>query len=229
MTDKEIIEKVNTVLEKIDAFFHGLEPSLKKAVSRDTYFEQHPEITDHKNFNFSLSGDDIVNQKIPYNAAGCTGRAKLFSKYAQEIGLKDFGIIVAAKKEDIKNKKSGKMIGGHQLIAIKLSDGLHMIDPGMGKSYPKAQIDGVCKVGTNIDAVGHNQKDYVISAILEPSEYDSIKTYKQIESLYLRGGFDAGINKIKEKTQIKLLPIDCFNQKTNNSTINPNKEKMLDF
>ena len=53
-TDKEIIEKVNIVLEKIDAFFHGLEPSLKNAISRDTYFEPHPEITDHKNFNFSL-------------------------------------------------------------------------------------------------------------------------------------------------------------------------------
>ena len=72
-TDNEIIEKVNIVLKKIDDFFHGLEPSLKNAVSRDAYFEQHPEITDHVNYNFSLSGDDIVEQKIPYNAAGCTG------------------------------------------------------------------------------------------------------------------------------------------------------------
>ena len=53
-TDKDIIEKVNIVLKKIDDFFHGLEPSLKNAISRDKYFEQHPEITDHKNFNFSL-------------------------------------------------------------------------------------------------------------------------------------------------------------------------------
>lgn len=104
MTDKEIIEKVNIVLEKIDTFFHGLEPSLKNAVSRDAYFEQHPEITDHVNYNFSLSGDDIINQKIPYNAAGCTGRAKLFSKYAQEIGLKDFSIVATEKKKILKTK-----------------------------------------------------------------------------------------------------------------------------
>lgn len=205
MTDKEIIKKVNIILEKIDTFFHGLEPSLKNAISRDTYFEQHPEITDHKNFNFSLSGDDIVEQKIPYNAAGCTGRAKLFSKYAQEIGLKDFSIVVTAKKEDIKNKNSGKMIDGHQLVAIKLSDGLHMIDPGKGKTYEKAQIDGVCKVGEDIDAVGYNQKDYVISAVLEPSEYDNIKTYEQMKRLYIIGAFKAGRNKIENritKTQI---------------------------
>lgn len=198
--DKEIIEKVNIVLEKIDTFFHGLEPSLKSAISRDEYFEQHPEITDHKNFNFSLSGDDIINKKIPYNVAGCTGRAKLFSKYAQEIGLQEFNIVATAKKEGIKNKNSGKMIDGHQLVAIKLSDGLHMIDPGKGKTYQKAQIDGACRVGENIDAVGNNQKDYVISAILNPSEYDNIKTYKQVESLYLQGGFNVGAGKIKEKT-----------------------------
>lgn len=213
MTDKEIIEKVNIVLGKVDAFFHDLEPSLKNAISRDIYFEQHPEITDHKNFNFSLSGDDIINQKIPYNAAGCTGRAKLFSKYAQEIGLQDFGIVVAAKKDDIKNKNSGKMIDGHQLVAIKLSDGLHIIDPGMGKAYERAQIDGVCKVGENIDAVGHNQKDYVISAILEPSEYNNIKTYKQMENLYLQGGFNAGINKIKEKAVNKIIANRLFQSK----------------
>ena len=92
------------------------------------------------------------------------------------------------------------MIDGHQLVAIKLSDGLHMIDPGKGKTYEKAQIDGICKVGENIDAVGHNQKDYVISAILKPSEYDNIKTYKQMESLYLQGSFNVGAGKIKEKT-----------------------------
>lgn len=198
-TDKDIIEKVNIVLKKIDDFFHDIEPSLKNAISRDEYFEQHPEITDHKNFNFSLSGDDIINQKIPYKAAGCTGRAKLFSKYAQEIGLKDFSIVATAKKEDIKNKNSGKTINGHQLVSIKLSDGLHMIDPGKGKTYEKAQIDGICKVGENIDAVGHNQKDYVISAILEPSEYDNIKTYEQMKRLYIGGAFKAGKNKIENR------------------------------
>ena len=200
-TDKDIIEKVNIVLKKIDDFFHDIEPSLKNAISRDEYFEQHPEITDHKNFNFSLSGGDIVEQKIPYNAAGCTGRAKLFSKYAQEkeIGLKDFSIVATAKKEDIKNKNSGKMIDGHQLVAIKLSDGLHMIDPGKGKTYDKAQIEGVCKVGEDIDAVGNNQKDYVISAILKPGKYDDIKTYEQMKRLYIIGTFKAGKNKIENR------------------------------
>ena len=48
------------------------------------------------------------------------------------------------------------MIDGHQLVAIKLSDGLHMIDPGKGKTYDKAQIEGVCKVGEDIDAVGND-------------------------------------------------------------------------
>lgn len=105
------------------------------------------------------------------------------------------------------------MIDGHQLVAIKLSDGLHIIDPGMGKAYERTQIDGVCKVGENIDAVGHNQKDYVISAILKPSEYNNIKTYKQMENLYLQGGFNAGINKIKEKTVNKIIANQLFQSK----------------
>ncbi len=197
--DKDIIEKVNIVLEKIDKFFHDIEPSLKNAISRDKYFEQHPEITDHVNYNFSLSGDDIINKKIPYNVAGCTGRAKLFSKYAQEIGLQEFNIVVTAKKDDIKNKNSGKMIDGHQLVAIKLSDGLHMIDPGTGKTYEKAKIDGVCKVSENIDAVGSHQKDHVISAILEPDKYDNIKTYEQMKRLYIGGAFKAGKNNIENR------------------------------
>lgn len=195
-TDKDIIEKVNIVLEKIDKFFHDIEPSLRNAISRDTYFEQHPEITDHKNFNFSLSADNIIEKKIPYNVAGCTGRAKLFSKYAKEVGLKDFSIVATAKKDDIKNKNSKKMIDGHQLVAIKLSDGLHMIDPGAGKTYEKAKIDGICKVGENIDAVRSNKKDYVISAILEPNEYDNIKTYEQIKKLYIDGVYKTAMNKI---------------------------------
>lgn len=199
MTDKETIEKVNIVLEKIDKFFHDIEPSLKNAISRDKYFEQHPEITAHKNFNFSLSGDDIVENKIPYNVAGCTGRAKLFSKYAKEIGLKDFDIVITAKKDDLKNKNSNQMIDGHQLVAIKLSDGLHIIDPGAGKTYEKAKIDGVCQVGENIDAVGNHQKDYVISAILEPNEYNDIKTYEQMKRLYVGGAFKAGKNKIENR------------------------------
>ena len=85
-----------------------------------------------------------------------------------------------------------------------------MIDPGKGKTYEKAQIEGVCKVGENIDAVGHNQKDYVISAILKPSEYDNIKTYQQMANLYLRGGFNAGINKIKEKDTNKIIANRLF-------------------
>ena len=40
----------------------------------------------------------------------------------------------------------------------------------------------------------------MISAILNPSEYDNIKTYKQVESLYLQGSFNVGAEKIKEKT-----------------------------
>lgn len=200
-TDKDIIEKVNIVLEKIDKFFHDIEPSLKNAISRDKYFEQHPEITDHRNYNFSLSGKYIHENKIPYNVAGCSGRAKLFSKYAQEVGLslKDFDIVLAAKKDDLKNKNSNQMIDGHQLVSIKLSDGLHMIDPGKGETYEKAQIDGICKVGENIDAAGNNQKDYVISAILKPDKYDNIKTYEQMKRLYIGGAFKAGKNKIENR------------------------------
>ena len=44
----------------------------------------------------------------------------------------------------------------------------------------------------------------------EPSEYDNIKTYQQMENLYLRGGFNAGINKIKEKYTNKIIANRLF-------------------
>ncbi len=205
MTDEEIIEKTNAVLEKIDAFFHKLEPSLKNAISRDDYFEQHPEIKDHVNYNFSLSADDIIDQQIPYNAAGCTGRAKLFTKYAQEVGLEDYSIVATVKKDDVKNKNSGEMIDGHQIIAIQLSDGLHMIDPGAGKTYEKAIVNGDCKIGENIDAVGNNNKDYMITAILKPKKYNRIKTYNQMKNVYLRGIYEAATNKLKDQSSAKTM------------------------
>ena len=181
-TDENKIKKVNTALQKIDKFFHDIEPSLKNGISRDEYCEQHPEIKDCQNCNFSLTADEIIKHKIPYKVAGCTGRAKLFSKFARDIGLTDFFVVPAFVTDDIERKGQ---INGHGLIAIQLSYGLFLIDPMKGKTFETARIKGKCVVDEKIDASGNGKKDYTIAAILTPYEYDKINSYAKMKKIFL--------------------------------------------
>ena len=188
MGDAIVIAKVNTILEKMDAFFHGIEPSLKNGMSRDKYFMDH-KIANQKDFNFALTAYDIIKNKIPYNVAGCTGRAKLFSYFADEIGADATNyfyhwIIPTAKIDDIIN--GAEQINGHQLVGVVLSDGLHLIDPGIGKSFQECEIKNVCRIGEEIDSTGAGIKDHIITDIMMPERFDNVDTYKKMESVYLR-------------------------------------------
>ncbi len=181
-TDESKIKKVNTALQEIDKFFHDIEPSLSRGISRDEYCEQHPGIKDCQNCNFSLSADEIIKHKIPYKVAGCTGRAKLFSKFARDIGLTDFFVVPAFVTDDIDKKGQ---INGHGLIAIQLSYGLFLIDPMKGRRFEDARIKGKCAIDEKIDASGNGKKDYTIAAILTPEEYDKINSYEKMKKVFL--------------------------------------------
>ena len=183
MSDQEIIEKVNTILKEMDDFFHEIEPSLSNGISRDVYFAEHPEIKDRINYNFSLSADDIIKNKIPYKIAGCTGRAKMFSALAQKYGLQDFYIIPTVRTDAIGIKGKGQ-IPGHQLVAVKLSSGLVLIDPGKGKSFEKAKVNGKCAENEHIDSMGTGKSDHTIAKILTPEEYATIDSYEKMKQVY---------------------------------------------
>lgn len=190
MTDKEIKEKVNAILKQMEETFHKVEPSLMHGMHRDEYFEKHPELDNEQklNFPFSLSANDIIDKKIPWLVAGCTGCSRLFSKYARDIGLNDFFVVLTAKKEHLEQYAKGQLRGqihGHQVIAIQMSDGLHILDVqhGLGKTFEQIEVKAQCKVDESVDFQRH--KGFIISAILTPEQYDKTNSYNKIKDAYL--------------------------------------------
>ena len=196
MTDQEIIEKIDTVLKKLHKFFREIEPEAesiqKNGIKRSEYFNQHPEFDDDakSDFPFSLKPQNIIDEKLPFHVAGCTGRARLFSYYAEQIGLKDFYVVLTARISDLEkyaNKQLAGQIWGHQLIAVKLTGSLHpdhlcLIDPGRSDSFNTARLPYDCVVNGNINYSG---EPYTISAIFTPEQYDNIDSYAKIKDVYL--------------------------------------------
>lgn len=186
VTDQEIKEKVKTVLKMMEQQFHKVEPSLMNAISRQEYFEKHPELTQEQKLNlpFSLSAQDIIDKNIPWLVSGCTGCSRLFSKYAREIGLNDFKVVLTVNTDQIGKKEKGQL-HGHQVIAVNMSDGLHMIDVqhGLGKSFEEIEVKSKCRVDEKVNFQRHN--GYTIAAILTPQEYDTVDSYEKIKKIYL--------------------------------------------
>ncbi len=192
MTDKEIKEKVNQVLKLMEKQFQKAEPSLSNAMSRHDYFDKlekdgHGLTQEQKrDFPFALTAQDIINNNVPWLAAGCTGCSRLFSHYARnEVGLNDFYVVLTVKTDQIGKKGNGQL-SGHQVIAVQLSDGLHMIDVprGLGKTFEGIEVKSECKVNNIMDFEKH--KGYTIAAILTPEQYDNeITSYKDIKEKYL--------------------------------------------
>lgn len=225
LPDLRIKARVDIVLNKMSWFFHTIEPSLVHPISRQQYFEKHPELDDDKkwNFPFSLSADDIINKKIPWQAAGCTGCAKLFSKYAREIGLDDFMVVLTVKREHVEQYAQGQLrgqIAGHQAIAIRLSDGLHIIDVqhGLGKTFEEIEVKSDCKIDANIDFEHH--RGYIIAALLSPTEYDNMDSYDKLKDLYL--GCNSAKTILKNNATKKIQQQFVVNQLSQNTNQSEN-------
>ena len=80
-------------------------------------------------WHFSLTAEDIINQKIPRMVAGCTGIAKVFCKYATDAGL-DFFVLTTARVADLAGAaddhaagNAERIINGHQIIAVRDENG----------------------------------------------------------------------------------------------------------
>lgn len=195
MTDKDIIEKINIALRKTDNFFTSVDivPESYKQMAHsnnghDEFYyrnlwlhDKNHKIKPNQNM-FSFNADEIEQYKIPSYVVGCSGRADMFAKYAQEIGLSDIFIIPCVK---IENK--GHQLSGHQIVAVKMSNGLQLLNPAGGvKNFNRAKIDFECKIGNKIDAMQHGTNDYIISAILTPKEHAQIDSYEKLKKIYNR-------------------------------------------
>jgi len=58
-------------------------------------------------------------------------------------------------------------MNGHQIVAVKMSNGLQMLDPANGAyNFNRAKIDDKCEANEIIDATHQGTKDYQIVAIM---------------------------------------------------------------
>ncbi len=179
-------DQIQALLDKMHAMFNGaVGPN-----NRVEYMRQHN--VSGIDWHFSLSADDIINQKIPRAVAGCTGIAKVFCKYATDAGL-DCVVLTTARIEnlngalqDIKEGKKERVISGHQIIAVYDKNGkLHAFDPGQKElKYIKSEIEVGNIINFRFDGA---VVPHLITAILPPAEYSKIDTYKKLRDVYVNG------------------------------------------
>ena len=182
-------DQIQSILDKMHAMFDkAIGPN-----NRSEYMRQHN--VSGIDWHFSLSADDIINQKIPRAVAGCTGISKVFSKLATEAGLKHVVLTTArmadlnAAEQDRKSGKKERIISGHQIIAVYDEKGnLRAFDPGRKElGYIKSEI----KVGNIINFhFGGEVVPHRITAILTPQEFAKVNTYKKLRDLYICGSGD---------------------------------------
>ena len=177
-------DQIQSILDKMHTMFDkAIGPN-----NRSEYMQQHN--VSGIDWHFSLSADDIINQKIPRAVAGCTGISKVFSKLATEAGLKHVVLTTAriadlnAAEQDRKSGKKERIISGHQIIAVYDENGkLRAFDPGRKElRYIKSEI----QVGNIINFhFGGEVVPHRITAILTPQEFAKVNTYKKLRDLYV--------------------------------------------
>lgn len=213
MNDQEKILKIQEVLKKVDQTFKN---SISPGISRQDYIKEH-NIKTGINYSFSLSADDIIKNKIPRKVVGCTGVAKVFSKFSKDMGLESY-VVSTARLEDWKqakiyDKKHEKrnIINGHQIIGVKFSDGIKVFDPARSKL---TFIKGDIVIGGIIKSIGNEGPDYLISAISTPDNFAQVISYQNIANIYTSGNINDDSFKIKPKTNIQFkLAIKNINKR----------------
>ena len=182
-------DQIQSLLDKMHAMFDkAIGPN-----NRSEYMQQHN--VSGIDWHFSLSAEDIIEQRVPRAVAGCTGKAKVFSKLATEAGLKHVVLTTArmadlnAAEQDRKSGKKERIISGHQIIAVYDENGkLRAFDPGRKElRYIKSeiQVGNIIKFHFGGEVVPHR-----ITAILTPQEFAKVNTYKKLRDLYICGSGD---------------------------------------
>lgn len=238
MPDQEIIDKVNSVLKDIGNFFDQaniIPESYKRMAERtgttDEFFYRNLWLNDknHKykpNQNmFSFNADEIEKYRIPSYVVGCSGRANLFAKYAQEgknaISPTDIRIIPCIQISSIGTKP----MHGHQIIAIKMSNGWQLINENK-RDITNAKIDiGNTNIqdinsiiGQDIDALNHGKPEFRVAAVLTPEEHLQINSSEKLQDVYAMKAykFKSGAKAIQDEEISQFQNMNFINQQQNN-------------
>jgi hypothetical protein len=230
MTDQDIIKKLNRVAGRVTDFFNSVNvipESYKKMKERekiddDEHFYRNLWLKDknHKyktNQNmFSFSADEIQEWQIPIYVVGCSGRAKMFAKYAQEEGLENVFIVPTVLISDIGKKN----MRGHQIIAVKMSDGhWQLVNPNKS-SFSEGRINENFEFGKDIDALNRGIPEFRITVDkpLTPKEHDEIDSPEKLQAIYAmkKHYFDSASKQTKGELLEKIQSINLANYHQNN-------------
>lgn len=167
----EILQKIHYVLDKIKQFKEKTKNSSDINLDRQEYKQKY---NLERNFNFTLTAKEIINGKVPVKVIGCTGLAKLFSYYANEIGL-NCEVVFTANKNDLKNNNS--QINGHQLISVKLENGKDVVFDPQEPELKEIDITNFSHAGT----------PHIFVAKQSGKDIEKVNSYEALEKIYLDG------------------------------------------
>lgn len=192
---------IQSLLDKMHAIFdRAAGPN-----NRAEYMRQHN--VSGIDWHFSLSVDDIIEQRVPRAVAGCTGISKVFSKLATEAGLKHVVLTTAriadlnGAEQDRKDGRKERIISGHQIIAVYDEKGnLRAFDPGrkeLGYIKSDIQVGNIINFQFSVGVLPHR-----ITAILTPQEFAKVNTYKKLRDLYVYGSGNKKQDFLKGKNKL---------------------------
>ena len=187
MLNTKLYATIASMKEKIQKVLDDLHQILDQAVGPNSRAEYMREISVQGiDWHFSLSADDIINKKVPKRVIGCTGVAKLFCKLATDAGLKCMAVCTAYEP-DWRAVRDGdnRIVDGHQVIAVEIDGRLRVFDPGRKELK---FIDTDVKIGNLVDFKFSDRKGmYLITAVMEPSDYAKIDSYQKLFNVYASG------------------------------------------
>lgn len=199
MTDKEILESLQKVLDKIYDPKTGAFRNAQKWVNGLTITRLAivKGIPAH-DVRFSISGKEFYEQKLG-DLASCTGMTKLFLYVAQNSGL-DLKAVITTEIDCL---NAGKSNIGHVVPAVRMSDGkYHIFEPRchnvMGRNFQQMLKQPV-QIGKPVFHVLNAIKDkpYEVIDIIDVSQLEQIKTMRDIIQKSRRKNFVP--QKIKER------------------------------
>lgn len=182
MTDKEILESLQKVLDKIHNQTTGAFRNAQKWVNGLTITRM--AITKGipaYDVRFSISGKEFYEKKLG-DLASCTGMTKLFLYAAQNSGL-DLKAVITTEIDCL---NAGKSNIGHVVPAVKMSDGkYHIFEPRchnvMRHDFQKMLKQSV-EIGKPVFHILNSIKDkpYEVIDIIDAVQLEQIKTMQDI-------------------------------------------------
>ena len=198
MTDKEILESLQKVLNKIHdpktGAFRGAQKFTKGITTTRLAILKG---VSTKDVRFDISGKEFYEQRLG-DLASCTGMTKLFLYAAKDSGL-DLKAVITTETDCL---NAGKSNIGHVVPAVNLSDGqYHIFEPRchnvMGQDFQR-MLKQPIEIGKPVFHILNAIKDkpYEVIDIISGEELEQIKT------------MDAIINRSRRKISIPQKSIE---------------------